>query len=275
MPNLDTNIFPIINLSEFETTYRKIAISGLNQDDQEFFSNKMQLQRKLTSKYKQPILILGNNGNYYAVVPNSIKLFPTEICLVRTVVQLTQTDELIDINFKKLQGDTLEIAIRYFHFLIQISLDRDKRLWQPGAGKAIYNKNPEFADHGVNCYLGFHLRPCQINPGHLGICIDPTYNYVASAPLPNNLNRDNFSARWKGKNCVYHFGDNWYEIKIAGLDDRTISKHRFPIDGKMISLLDYIRQNTKTPHPKELANLSEDSQVIYYISGNNQKAVPA
>ena len=39
MPNLDTNIFPIINLSEFETTYRKIAISGLSQDDQEFFSD--------------------------------------------------------------------------------------------------------------------------------------------------------------------------------------------------------------------------------------------
>ena len=102
MPSLDTNIFPILNLSEFETTYQKIEISGLNPDDQEFFSNKMQLQRKLTSRYKQPILILGKNGNYYAVAPNSIKLFPTEISLVRAVVQLIQTDELIDIDFNNL-----------------------------------------------------------------------------------------------------------------------------------------------------------------------------
>lgn len=275
MQNLETNIFPILNLKEFETTYRKITVSGLNPDDHEFFSNKMQLQRKLTSKYKQPILILGENGNYFAVVPNSIKLFPNEINLVRKVVQLTPTDELIDIDFNNLQGDTLDIAIRYFHFLIQIALDRDKRLWQPNAGKAIYYKKPEFTDRGVNIYLGFHLRPCSINPGHLGICIDPTYNYIASKPLPDNLNRDYFSACWKGKNCVYHFGDNWYEIKIAGLDDHNVSEHKFPIDGKIISLLEYIKKISKPPHSQELANLPEDSQVIYYISGSNQKAVPA
>lgn len=275
MSTLDTNVFPILNLKDFETTYQKIAITGLNPDDQEFYSNKMQLQRKLTSKYKQPILVLGEGVHQYAVAPNTIKIFPTEINLVRTVVQLEQTDELINLDFNRLEGDAIDIAIRYFHFLIQIALDRDQRLWQPGAGKAVFYKKPELSKDGVNCYLGFHLRPCQINPGHLGICIDPTFNYVESYPLPNHINRDNFSSRFKGKNCVYHFGDNWYEIKIAGLDDRIVSKHRFPVNGNMVSLLEYIKDNTKRPHSKELANLSEDSQVLYYFSGNSQKAVPS
>lgn len=274
MRNLDTNVFPILNLNEFETIYRKIAVSGLNPDDQEFYANRMQLQRKLTSQYRQPILILGKNRDQYAVAPHSIKLFPTEISLVRTVVQLIQTDELIKLDFNNLNGDTLDIAIRYFHFLLQIALNHDQRLWQPGAGKAIFFKNPEFSENGINCYLGFHLRPCPINHGNLGICIDPTFNYIESNPLPTDINRDHFSTQWKGKNCVYHFGDNWYEIKIAGLDDRTASKHKFSIDGKMISLMDYIKENTRKPHSKELANLSEDSQVVYYIYGNSQKAVP-
>ena len=75
MSNLDTNVFPILNLKDFETTYQKVAITGLNPDDQEFYSNKMQLQRRLTSKYKQPILIIGDGVYQYAVAPNTIKIF--------------------------------------------------------------------------------------------------------------------------------------------------------------------------------------------------------
>jgi hypothetical protein len=101
--------------------------------------------------------------------------------------------------------------------------------------------------------------------GSLGLCLDPANCCVSATPLPTALDRDTFEREWKGKHCVYHFGDQWYTIGPLELDDRRVGEYPVPIEsGRWITLLECLHDRACKPISPELANLGEDAAVLLY-----------
>ena len=89
MGELETNIYPILNLNELSTRYRFVDVAGLHADQAEYFQNRQALERKLSYGLKRPVLVVERGDKPYLVAPEDVTMLPSEVNLVRTVVQLS------------------------------------------------------------------------------------------------------------------------------------------------------------------------------------------
>lgn len=275
MAQLETNIYPITNLDELSTRYRLVEIAGLRPDQAEYFQNRQALQRRLSYSLKKPALIIERDGVPFIVVPEEVATLPSEVQLVRAVVQLRPRDETVDLDYLK-RGPDDAVALRFLRFLIQAPLRGDGRLWQPGAGRAFFERAVARRDGEIHRFVGFSVRPVVTPDAGIGLCVDVQSCYVAAQPLPVSLSRDEFSSRWKGRNCIYRFGQDWYEIHLRALADRNVREYRFSKDGKTWSLLDYILDQARRPLPSDLGNLPDVSAVVLYQDNRGTElAAPA
>ncbi len=103
----------------------------------------------------------------------------------------------------------------------------------------------------------------------LGLCVGVVSKSVSKLPLPRRISRDQLK-HWKGRHCIYHFGHQWYEIQISGLDDRNVSDYMYMIDKRMVCLLDDVMARSEKPLPPELASLAHDTSVVLYKDNQRQ-----
>ena len=263
MTQLETNIYSITNLRELSTRYRLVEIAGLRPDHAEYFQNRQVLERRLSFSLRKPVLVIERNGVPFVVVPEEVATLPSEVPLVRVVVQLRPRDEGVDLNYQR-RGPDDAIALRFLRFLIQAPLRANARLWQPKAGRPFFQRTPARSDAGIHCYVGFTVRPVLTPNAGLGLCVDTQNCYVRASPLPVRLARGEFAGTWKGRNCIYRFGQDWYEIHLGALADRNVQEYRFMKDGRTWSLLEYILDRVRRPLPSDLGNLPDDSAVVLY-----------
>lgn len=276
MNGMETNVFPITNLGELTRRYRLYHVLGLSPDQAEFHQNRQHLRRKLSFALKTPVTTINRNGETLLVVPDDSNPPPSPYPLIRTRVRFEECNETFPLNFMIRSPENDEICLRFLSFMIQTPLYRRKTLWQPSAGQPYFYKNPEAELGHVIQYLGFRVRPVVTPESGLGVCVDVTHRYVEKSPLPTKLCRDDFYRRkLKGRHCIYRFGHSWYEIRLDGLDDRTVTEYDFEIDGEWVNLLDFICQQTDKPLPPEVNALPHDGSVALYANNqNSQRAAP-
>ncbi|MFB3779527.1 MAG: hypothetical protein ACE141_18050 [Bryobacteraceae bacterium] len=275
MAELETNIYRITNLNELSSRYRLVEVVGLRSDQAEYFQNRETLERRLSYSLRKPVIVIERDGIPYVVVPEDVAVLPSDISLVRVVVQLRPKNEKIELDYTR-RGEDDAIALRFLRFLIQAPLRGDSRLWQPAAGRPFFERVPARSDGVIDRYVGFSVRPVVTPDAGIGLCVDVTSCYVGARPLPVKLSRDEFASAWKARNCVYRFGQDWYEVHLRALADRTVKDYRFIKDGKTWSLLDYVLDRASRPLPSDLANLPEDSAVVLYQdTRGNELGAPA
>jgi hypothetical protein len=276
MGELETNIYPILNLNELSTRYRFVDVAGLHADQAEYFQNRQALERKLSYGLKRPVLVVERGDKPYLVAPEDVTMLPSEVNLVRTVVQLSPQTDVHALDYTRRSPEDDVIALRFLRFLVQAPLRADGRLWQPGAGRPFFERTPARAEGGIHCYVGFTVRPVVTPDGGIGLCVDVTSCYVGADALSATLTRDEFAKRWKGRNCIYRFGDDWYEVHLHGLADRNVTGYRFLKDNTTWSLLDYVLDHASRPLASHLANLAEDAAVVLYLDKRgNELGAPA
>ena len=123
-------------------------------------------------------------------------------------------------------------------------------------------------------FQGFAFRAIVTPNGGIGLCVDLRGRFVSNNSLPLHLSRDGFR-KYSGSHFVYHFGRNWYDVKLDELHDLDISRYPIVKDGKNYTLREYILKHAPKPLPKEVTNLLHDSSVAIYRTNQGEiRAVP-
>ena len=159
--------------------------------------------------------------------------------------------------------------------MLQPSLRRNTEFWQPGAGQPFYFKSPCRTQRGVCQYRGFAVRAVLTADGGLGICVDVKHAYASESPLPVRLSRREFR-HWQGSRCIYHYGLDWYKIRLDDLSDLSASEETIERDGSEVSLLEWIGLECAKPLPQEVTRLPQDAAVVHYRNNRGEtRGAPA
>ncbi len=272
MAGIETNIFPIINLSEISAQYRLYQIKGLRPEQDEYYSNRQHIINKISRQLRNPVTIIERDDTPFLVVRDDAKSGPPErMMLTRTQVVFVQLMETFQLDFAARVPIYDHVCLRFLDFSIKGELYRNNRLWQPSTiGATFFEKNGR-RNGAIIRYPGFSVKTVITHDGGIGLCVDVTSKTISSKPLPDQITRDEFEEH-KGRHCVYRFGHQWYEIKLKSLHDFNISEFIFSIGkNQQITLIQYVKERTSPPYPPEIANLSPDASTVMYFAPNGQE----
>lgn len=275
MNDIETNIFPILNLDDLNLRYDTYRVRNLRRDQDEYFQNRDTLVRDLSFKLKVPVQIVERQGEPHLVVPGDAANVPEKFGLVRTYVYLDKVDSGLPLDFRVRSADNDAICLRFIQFMLQAPLWRNTRLWQPSAGMAFFSKTPAEVEDGVGHYQGFAARAVIAPSGRIGLCVDIHSKYVRIEPLPIHLNRLTFR-QFEGQSCIYRYGHHWYETRIETLSDLNVSEEQIKTADGPASLIEFIARECRKPLPAELASLPHDAAVVRYRNNRGEdRAAPA
>lgn len=274
MNTIETNIFPISNLADLNATYRVYRIRGLQPDHSEYFQNRQAIARQASFSLRTPALVLDSSEGPRLIIRSDATPPSSPMQLVRSSVCFDDTNEQQALDFTSGDFETRQIAVRFLQFMLQGQLAKNRMLWQPGAGKAFYEKHGETdSSKGITRFIGFTVRVVPMNGGGLGLCVDVASKYVSARPLPDGLTRHEFR-RFKGRSALYRYGHRWYEIRLNEISDLSLGE--YPIAGQKTKLLDFIVNEVEKPAPPEIAGLRPSSSVVLYQTNTGEtRGAPA
>jgi hypothetical protein len=275
MAGIETNIFPITNLASLSSRYRLYRVKGLTPDQTEYYQNRQHLKRKLSYLLRKPVTVIDREGVPHVVVREDAGELPSPLELVRTFVRFESLPGAFDLDYSERSSENDEICLRFLQFMLQEPLHSHPDLWQPKAGQAFFKKEPAYATPSMLHFRGFAVRAVVTPDGGLGLCVHVTNKYLSRHPLPTHISRDQFP-KWKNKHYIYRYGHRWYEIRVSGLADLSVTEYVIKKDEKLFTLLDYIVSESKKPIPQELAEIPHDAAVVLYRDNQGQeRAAPA
>ncbi len=201
MTDIETNIFPILNLNDLKLQYDTYRVRNLRRDQDEYFQNRDALTRDLSYKLKVPALVVERQDGAYLIVPGDVADVPQKFPLVRTYVYLDKVESRIPLDFNVRNFENDAICLRFIQFMIQAPLFRNNRLWQPSSGMGFFEKTPTEQSDGTGRYRGFGARAAITPAGRIGLCVDAHSKYVRTASLPVHLSRLTFR-QFQGQRSV-------------------------------------------------------------------------
>jgi hypothetical protein len=271
----ETNCFKIAGLEDLRINYRLFQIVGLRRDGMDYYGNIQKIIRRLSFQMKAPVTTYERSGETFVLVPQEYGDPPNQIMLVGAVATLRDTNDILDLSFDTNSSELDSIRMRFLQFSVQDPLFRDARLWQPGAGRPFFFKKPDKILGDLELFEGFTLRAVPHPEGGLGVIVDLRRKLVARSPFSTSITREEIN-KLKGRSCVYKMGDNWYEISLSGLSDLKVGDPSIPLEGRAVSLVDYLHTKSVKPVPSSIAMLSPDGAAIYYrTNGPEQRSAPA
>lgn len=255
--------------------YRLFQIAGLDRSRPDYYSNLQRIVRQLSYQLKAPITTHDVDGQTFLVIPLGFGDPPDILQLVGTVATLKETGDVLDLDFTDDRPELDPVRLRFLQFIFQGPLWKDMRLWQPGAGKPFFFKKPAKQFGQLELYEGFAARVTRHPESGFGLVVDLRRKLVSRSSLPIDITREQINAL-KGRSCVYKMGRNWYEVNLSGLADLTVGEPSIQLQGKPVSLIDYLHTNSPKPVPGSIANLCPDGAAIYYrTNGPQQRSAPA
>jgi len=266
--SLESNIFRIANTAAFSSKYRLYRIKGLDNAPDEHYQNRQSIIRKLSFSLQSPVTIIPRDGFYYLVIQSGTKPPPANMSVTRATVTFEPCEGEFVLDFGVRSPENDRICIRFLDFWIQGVLFETPDFWQPSAGQPFFYKTSKPLTDDLVKHTGFAVRTMITSDNVLGLCVDVTSKTVGSQPLPAQVSRDEFAAKWKGQTFVYRFGHGWYEIQAIGLSDQTVTEYLIP--DTQTTLLDYAVQKCRKPIPDELASVPHDASVLLYLNNRNE-----
>jgi hypothetical protein len=237
---VETNVFILKNLEDLSSRYRLYRIVGLRPEHPEYYENRQAIIRKLSYTLRNPVTIIDCNEQPYLVVRGDAPMFLDPLPLVRVKVNFELSSDTLELDYTHRSPENDTICLRFLDFMLQAALRARTGLWQPSSGQPFFPRKPTHVVGHIAQYGGFSVR-AEIAPDEqLGLCVDVKHKYVSTQPLPHILSRDEFP-RWKGQQCIYHYGHRWYQIQLAGLSDYDVVSHEVTRDGKWVPLLSFGR----------------------------------
>jgi hypothetical protein len=268
------NIYPIENHDQIRIKYRLFKVRGIAPQSEDYDKNAQLLNDKLSRKTKSPCAIVKEDGQLFIAQPLGYPALPDPIPLVGTTALIEPTEMERELDYGSLGEKECHLAIRFLQFQLDGLLHHNSLLWRPSAGMPYYQKQPDFAYGPADAvmYRGFRFRLILLAGNKIGVCIDVTRKYASPHYLPSKI-QDNELRRYKGRKCIYEFGNRWYEITITGKSDYNVSEEKMP---NGVSLFDHIHASTKGPKQPCLMTLPKDCSVLtYHTSLGEVRHVPS
>jgi hypothetical protein len=263
MERVETNTFSILNLEELQSSYRVYKIKGLSRDHDEFFLNKDVIARKLSYALETPATVIERQGQPYLVVRSDASAPPPTLQVVRAIVRFEKMPGEFPLDYTDLSPENDLIRRNFLRFALQTPLRQRNDLWLPQSGGPLFQK--QSSNYGaVNLHRGFNVRVVT-TPDGLGLCVDVRSKFVSLRPLPATLGFDEFTA-WKGRHAIYHYGNDWFEVRLDSLADMQTGEYPINDEGKIVNLYDYLMRHCRRPFPPELAGLDENANVVIYMN---------
>lgn len=273
MPGLETNIFPILNLSKLTSRYRRYLIRGLQPNHPQYFQNIDTLVHDLSYDLQRPVTTISEENQLFLVVRDDAREIKDSVNLIRATAYLEPAEGTFEIDYTHRSPQNDDLCIRFLQFMLREPLGLDKRLWSPGAGQPFFTFTALPTEREIDLFRGFNVRVVVTPDGGMGLCVEVANKYVRQRPLPTYLDHNQFE-RLKKRSCIYHYGHIWYEFRPQFLSDLNVSKCLVTDD--KIPLLQYIRNLTRKPFPEDLAALPADASVVYYLNNRiEQRSAPA
>lgn len=281
--SLLTNLFPIKNAEELSCKYQLWKVSGLSVDNQEFEQNKVALRFKIRSDIKGPAEIIQEGDQLFVAIPEGYKEPESAYSLTPHVATLKHSGKNGKVDFASNTTSNRILAIRFLQSSLANELWLDNRLWQPKSGRPFYFKNPENKDDNlrqVDVFKGFAFRVIYVENEGYCILADSRTRYVSTQPWPKYIP---FEDRWdflrqspdsdeesmsRNTHCVYHFGDQWYEVLVSAIMKENIAETLFihPETNQHISVYDYTQEKWAEKIPHWCADIKEDYTAINYVT---------
>lgn len=275
MTGLESNIFPITNLSELSSRYRLYRVKGLHPDQAEYHQNRSLLAKRLSYALKTPAVILDHDDGPRLVLRDDAPEPESPYQLVRRTVYFEKISGTLALDYTVRTPENDEICLRFLQFMLQAPLGSNSRLWQPGAGKPFFDKEPTHESGNAARYTGYAVRAVLTPDGGIGLCVDVRHKVLSRTPLPIKLTRQDFR-RFRGRHCIYRFGHRWYDVQLHEYSDLTVTETLIPEDGRNVTLLDYVVRASRKPIPPELARLPADASAILYQTNTGEtRSAPA
>jgi len=275
---IETNIYLIENLAQLNCNYRIYQVRGLSPDSEDYDKNAQFLETTLRHKTESPCVVFRKEDITFVAQPEGFQELPPSLDLVRTPVKIEKMPQLEKLKFDSLDSVTTKLALGFLQWSIQSKFYNNPWLWQPRSGYPFYNKSPdqEFRrfSSDVDLLRGFTFRVVVLPDQKIGVCVDVSSKYVSRRPLPTKIDRKDFNSKFQGLNCLYEYGNRWYEIRIEGLSDFDVSSLTLPPSD--ISLFDNIHQKAGSHKSPNLLALPKDCSVlIYYTTFREPRHAPS
>lgn len=268
MTTLETNLYALTNLQALTSQYRLYRVIGLSRESDEYEANKHAIVKKLRFGFRKPAGIITINSEPHLALRDDAPEPPSAMPLVREVAHFEKLQQTFTLDFEHPTAETVGLRAEFMQFAIQGALFKSGHLWQPQAGDAFFDRQGTDLG-GIIMYRGYRVRVIDLTDGKLGLCVDVQHKYIAKNPLPATLDRNAFR-RYKHTRAVYHYGNQWYEIKLHDITGLSVDKQMIPDNGKLVSLLQYLMDHAPKPMPRELTNLSPHSAAVVYMTGRGE-----
>ncbi len=162
------------------SSYVLFEIVGLKEMDEEYDTNVQYIIKSLSYSLKQPVTIVSKGEKPFLVIRNEEQVLaklPPEYPVRRgSIVYFKSWGQPLNLDFENYTEETKGIILRFLQFDISTVLNRDSRLWQPGAGDAFFSRTPLAGK--VSIFNGFDLRVVEMPGGGLGVAVDVTKRYI-------------------------------------------------------------------------------------------------
>lgn len=266
-----TNIFQILGLERYSAEYRLHRVRGLVPGDEDYFRNLQALSGRLSRSLKTPATFLLRADEAFIVLRADAAQPEDTYPLVRAAARLDPPSDILSLAFAKLDEETRPIALRFLGFAMQGAFWRHHDLWQPHGGGVFYDKKAGQVAGNIAMHRGFLARIVDLGTNGFGVCVDVRHKYVSLHPLPVSLNRRQFNEQFKTRHAIYHYGREWFQIRLEEFNDLSATEFLIARDGRRTTLLEYIQANSEKPLPAELAHLPKNCSVIHYYNQRDEK----
>jgi hypothetical protein len=256
------NIFLIENPEKIRIKYRLFKIKGLLPQSDDYDKNVQLLADRLSRMTSSPCAQIKENDQLFIAQPTGHLDPPERLPLIGVEAIIEPTDIERELDFSNIAEKDLYISTRFLRFQLYGLLEKVNSLWRPGAGMPFFQKDPDpdFHSDEAVMYRGFDIKIVVLPERKIAVCIDTTWKYASKRYLPPHVEPDQFR-RYKGKNCIYEFGNNWFEVWIDSISGLNSSEERMS-DGT--SLFDYVNSKNIGAKSQALSTLPKDCSVFTY-----------
>jgi len=274
---LKSNIYLIENLEQLSCKYRRYSIRGIPKDAPDYEKHMQQLVQILSRETRSPCVIIKENDQPFVVQPVESKDIPDSVDVAGTKILIQKEEGERELHFDDLSDNDANIAIGFLEFSLKGPLYASHELWLPKSSSICYQRTPDEdfrnLSRGVDMFKGFRFKLIRLPNNQIGISIDVSRKYISRDPLPSTITEDDFR-KYKHKKCVYEYGKNWYEIRIASRHDQLTADELELPNGK--SLFKDVHDKAMGQKSERLLALPKNSTVlIYYTSDNQPRHVPS
>jgi len=270
------NIFPIENIEEITFKYRIYVLKGLTSvKNPNVFLTKIAF--RLSSLSRSPCIPHKGKEEYFIIQRINEEILNERIEIEGITIEIEVKSEENQVHFNNINEKTEGIFLRFLRFYLQKQISNKKELWQPRSGYPFYFKHPSNNFNNFNSiaqrYDGFTFRIIRVK-NRIGIAIDLSSKYVSREFLPKIIDRKSFDKHIRGKKCIYHYGINWYEVKIAGFDEvGKLSEKMIDNNVNLYTKLKELWKNDKYNFSNQI--ISNGSIMFYNNYEGEKKHIPS